>query len=228
MKKSVALVAAGALALAACTTDPYTGERKASKAGIGAGVGAAVGALGGALIGGGDTRTRVLIGAGVGALAGAGVGYYMDRQEAKLRDRLQSTGVSVTRQGDNIILNMPSNITFGVDQSDIRPNFYEVLNSVAIVLDEFDKTLVDVMGHTDSTGSAEYNIDLSLRRASSVGQYLVSQGVDGRRLLVKGFGEERPIADNSTEAGRAANRRVEIQISPLRATSSVAQGNTAS
>ena len=174
-----------------------------------------------------DTRTRVLIGAGVGALAGAGVGYYMDRQEAKLRDRLQSTGVSVTRQGDNIILNMPSNITFGVDQSDIRPNFYEVLNSVAIVLDEFDKTLVDVMGHTDSTGSAEYNIDLSLRRASSVGQYLVSQGVDGRRLLVKGFGEERPIADNSTEAGRAANRRVEIQISPLRATSSVEQGNTA-
>lgn len=228
MKKSVALVAAGALALAACTTDPYTGERKASKAGIGAGVGAAVGALGGALIGGGDTRTRVLIGAGVGALAGAGVGYYMDRQEAKLRDRLQSTGVSVTRQGDNIILNMPSNITFGVDQSDIRANFYEVLNSVAIVLDEFDKTLVDVMGHTDSTGSAEYNIDLSLRRASSVGQYLVSQGVDGRRLLVKGFGEERPIADNSTEAGRAANRRVEIQISPLRATSSVEQGNTAS
>jgi outer membrane protein OmpA-like peptidoglycan-associated protein len=228
MKKVIALVAASALTLAACTTDPYTGERKASKAGIGAGIGAAVGALGGALIGGGDTRTRVLIGAGVGALAGAGVGYYMDRQEAELRERLQASGVSVTRVGDNILLNMPSNITFAVNQSDIKPNFYEVLNSVAIVLDEYDKSLVDVMGHTDSSGSAEYNIDLSLRRASSVGQYLASQGVDSRRLLVKGFGEERPVADNSTEAGKAANRRVEIQISPLRATSSLETGRTAS
>ncbi len=228
MKRSIALVAASAFVLAACTTDPYTGERQASNAGIGAGIGAAVGALGGALIGGGDTRTRVLLGAGVGALAGGGIGYYMDQQEAKLRQRLQSSGVSVTRVGDNIILNMPSNITFAVDQSDIKPNFYEALNSVAIVLDEYDKTLVDVMGHTDSTGSAQYNIDLSLRRASSVGQYLVSQGVDGRRLLVKGFGEERPVADNSTEAGRSANRRVEIQISPLRATSSIDTDETAS
>ncbi len=219
MKKVAALVAASALVLGACTTDPYTGERKASKAGIGAGAGAAIGALGGALIGGGDTRTRALIGAGVGALAGGAVGYYMDQQEAKLRQRLQATGVSVTRNGDYIILNMPSNITFGVDQSDIKPGFYDVLNSVALVLDEYEKTLVDVMGHTDSTGSAEYNVDLSLRRASSVAQYLVSQGIDQRRLLVKGFGEERPIATNETEAGRAQNRRVEIQISPLRATS---------
>lgn len=228
MKKVAAVVAAGALALGACTTDPYTGERQASRTAIGAGVGAAVGALGGALIGGGDTRTRVLIGAGVGALAGGAVGYYMDRQEAELRERLQRTGVSVTRVGDNIILNMPSNVTFGVDQSDIRPGFYDVLNSVAIVLDEYEKTLVDVMGHTDSTGSAEYNIDLSLRRAQSVAQYLTSQGVDGRRLLVKGFGEERPIASNDTEAGRAQNRRVEIQISPLRATSQAETGGNAS
>lgn len=227
MKRAMALVAASAFVLAACTTDPYTGERQASKAGIGAGIGAAVGALGGALIGGGDTRTRVLIGAGVGALAGGGIGYYMDRQEAQLRDRLRASGVSVTRVGDNIILNMPSNITFAVNQSDIQPGFYEALNSVAIVLEEYDQTLVDVLGHTDSTGSEQYNIDLSLRRASSVGQYLVSQGVDGRRLLVQGFGEQRPVASNDTEAGRAANRRVEIQISPLRATSSLDAGNTA-
>lgn len=219
MKKLAILASAGALALGACTTDPYTGERKASNTAIGAGIGAAVGALGGAVIGGGDTRKRMLIGAGVGALAGGAVGYYMDRQEAELRQRLQRTGVSVTRVGDEIILNMPSNITFDVDEANIKPNFYDVLNSVAIVLDEYDKTLVDVIGHTDSTGSAEYNIDLSLRRAQSVAEYLASQGVDRRRLLVKGYGEERPIASNDTPEGRALNRRVEIRISPLRADS---------
>lgn len=215
MKKVAAVVAASAIALSACTTDPYTGERKASKAGIGAGVGAAVGALGGSLIGGGDWRTRALIGAGVGALAGGAVGHYMDRQEAELRDRLAATGVGVKRVGDNIVLVMPSNITFGVDESNIKPNFYEVLNSVALVLDEYDKTLVDVMGHTDSTGSAQYNQDLSLRRAESVKSYLVSQGIDNRRFLVRGFGESQPIASNDTESGRAQNRRVEIQLSPL-------------
>lgn len=220
MKKTIALAAAGALALAACTTDPYTGERKASKTGMGAGVGAAVGAIGGALIGGGDARTRALIGAGIGALAGGAVGNYMDRQEAELRRRLERTGVGVTRVGDNIILDMPSNVTFDVDRAEINAGFYEELNSVAIVLDEYDKTLVDVTGHTDSTGSADYNMDLSRRRAQSVAEYLASQGVDRRRLLVTGMGEAQPIASNDTEAGRAQNRRVEIQIAPLVATPS--------
>jgi outer membrane protein OmpA-like peptidoglycan-associated protein len=128
---------------------------------------------------------------------------------------LQGTGISVTRQGENIILNMPSNVTFGTDQADVRADFYPVLNSVVLVLRRFNQTLVDVYGHTDSTGSAAYNQDLSQRRANSVAGYLTSQGLDQRRFYAQGFGLTRPIADNSTEAGRAANRRVEIQIVPI-------------
>ena len=139
----------------------------------------------------------------------------MDNQEAKLRAQLQGTGVSVTRVGDRIILNMPSNITFPSDQSSILPGFYSTLNSVALVLKEYDKSIVDVYGHTDSQGSDAYNLTLSQRRASSVSQYLASQGVDPRRLNTQGFGESRPVASNDTEAGRAANRRVEVSISPL-------------
>lgn len=197
-----------------CTTDPYTGEQKMSKAAIGG----MIGAVGGAAIGAAvskDKRKGALIGAGVGGLTGAGVGYYMDRQEEKLRQRLQGTGVSVTRQGDNLILNMPGNVTFKTDSSDINAGFYDVLNSVVLVLKEFDKTLIDVYGHTDSVGSDSYNQTLSERRAASVGQYLMSQGVDGRRVATQGFGESRPIAGNDTEAGRQQNRRVELQLTPL-------------
>jgi outer membrane protein OmpA-like peptidoglycan-associated protein len=197
-----------------CTTDPYTGEQKMSKAAIGG----MLGAVGGAAIGAAvskDKRKGALIGAGVGGLTGAGVGYYMDRQEEKLRQRLQGTGVSVTRQGDNLILNMPGNVTFKTDSADINAGFYDVLNSVVLVLKEFDKTLIDVYGHTDSVGSDSYNQTLSERRAASVGQYLMSQGVDGRRVATQGFGESRPIAGNDTEAGRQQNRRVELQLTPL-------------
>jgi outer membrane protein OmpA-like peptidoglycan-associated protein len=197
-----------------CTTDPYTGEQKMSKAAIGG----MIGAVGGAAIGAAvskDKRKGALIGAGVGGLTGAGVGYYMDRQEEKLRQRLQGTGVSVTRQGDNLILNMPGNVTFKTDSSDINAGFYDVLNSVVLVLKEFDKTLIDVYGHTDSVGSDSYNQTLSERRAASVGQYLMSQGVDGRRVATQGFGESRPIAGNDTEAGRQQNRRVELPLTPL-------------
>ena len=139
----------------------------------------------------------------------------MDNQETKLRQRLEGSGVSVTRNGDNIILNMPSNITFASDQSDIKPNFYEVLNSVAIVLKEFNQTLVDVNGHTDSDGSDAYNEELSSRRANAVAQYLVSQQLDSQRFSVQGFGESQPIASNASASGKAQNRRVEIQIVPL-------------
>ena len=203
--------------VAACTTNPYTGERQASNTGKGAGIGAALGAVAGVLSGddADERRKRALIGAGVGALAGAGVGSYMDRQENKLRQELQGTGVSVTRIGDDIILNMPGNITFDVNQAAINSSFYSVLNSVARVAKEFDKTLIDVAGHTDSTGTVAYNMDLSQRRANSVTQYLQSQGVDSARIYAEGYGPHYPIADNSAVQGRSENRRVEIALKPL-------------
>lgn len=218
MFRKAAVAASAAVFLAACTTDPYTGEQKISNTAIGAGTGALLGTAAGLVIGkttSASTRKSMLIGAGIGALAGGGVGMYMDNQEAKLRARLEGTGVSVTRMGDTIILNMPSNITFDTNRSEIKPQFYDVLNSVAIVLNEFDRTLVDVTGHTDSDGSDGYNQDLSERRAGSVAEYLVAQGNNYRRFQVLGMGETQPIASNATPDGKARNRRVEIQIAPL-------------
>lgn len=214
---SIAVVCA-ALALAGCTTDPYTGEKQASNTAKGAGIGALAGAAIGALTNtssGGEAATNALIGAGVGALAGGAVGYYMDQQEKKLRQQLAGTGVSVTRVGENIILNMPGNITFATDSSDINAGFYSTLNSVSLVLKEYEKTIVNVMGHTDGQGSDEYNMGLSQRRANSVGQYLISQGLVPQRFVIQGFGESRPIATNDTPDGRQQNRRVEIQLTPL-------------
>ena len=182
-------------------------------------IGAAAGAVAG-LVSGDDAverRQHALILAGVGALAGGAVGYYMDRQEAELRAELQGSGVSVTRQGDNITLNMPGNVTFAHDSADLSPAFFDVLNSVSKVMDKFDKTVVEVAGHTDSTGSDAYNQRLSERRAASVASYLRSQGVDGQRLITVGMGEALPVADNSTAAGREANRRVEITMVPVTA-----------
>ncbi len=163
--------------ISACTTiNSYTGEKQVSKVVKGAGIGAVAGAVVGLISGdnGRERRKRALIGAGLGAIAGGGVGYYMDVQEAKLRQRLSGTGVSVTRDGDNIILNMPSNITFGVDSANISSSFYQVLESVTIVVNEHDKTLIEVMGHTDSTGSEQHNQELSERRAHSVTDYFAS------------------------------------------------------
>ncbi len=206
--------------LVGCTTlDPYTREEKTSNATKGAAIGAAAGVVAG-LITGDDSKERkkkALILGGVGAIAGGSVGYYMDQQEMKLRQRLEGTGVSVTRIGDNITLNMPGNITFAVDSADINAGFYDVLDSVALVLNEFKKTLVEVAGHTDSTGSDQYNQSLSERRAGSVAAYLRSQRVMGDRLITVGAGETRPIASNETAAGRQQNRRVEITIVPLTA-----------
>ncbi|HEX7011427.1 MAG TPA: OmpA family protein [Steroidobacteraceae bacterium] len=200
---------------AACTTiNPYTGEQQTSKAAKGAGIGAAVGAVAG-LLTKGDKLENALIGAGVGAIAGGGVGYYMDVQEAKLRQRLAGTGVSVTRIGDNITLNMPSNITFALNSADLNSQFFNVLDGVALVLKEYNKTVVEVAGHTDSTGSDQYNMQLSQRRANAVARYLVSQGIKEQRLITVGAGETRPVASNDTEQGRAANRRVELTIVPV-------------
>ena len=204
--------------LASCYTyDPYSNEKKVSKTTSGAGIGAAVGAVAGILTGN-DARNRrknALIGAGVGALAGGAVGNYMDRQEAKLRQQLQGTGVSVTRNGNNITLNMPGNVTFKSDSSDLRPEFFDVLNSVSLVLKEFDKTLLEVAGHTDNTGSDAYNQTLSEKRASTVAQYLTSKGIRGDRIITVGAGETHPIASNDTPEGRQANRRVELSLEPI-------------
>jgi outer membrane protein OmpA-like peptidoglycan-associated protein len=208
--------------LNSCTTlDPYTREEKTSSATKGAAIGAAAGVAVGLISGSSSSerKKRALILGGAGALAGGGVGYYMDQQEMKLRQQLEGTGVSVTRMGDNITLNMPGNITFAVDSSDISANFYEILDSVALVLNEFNKTLVEVAGHTDSTGDAQYNQQLSERRAGSVAAYLRSRKVVADRLIIVGGGESYPVATNDTPAGRQANRRVEITIVPLTADS---------
>jgi len=201
------------------TLDPYTREEKTSNAAKGAMIGAAAGAAVG-LISGDDAverRQHAMILAGVGALAGGAIGNYQDRQEAELRAELEGTGVSVTRIGDNITLNMPGNVTFATDSSDLSPAFFDVLNSVGKVLGEFDKTVVEVAGHTDSTGSDSYNQSLSERRAQSVSSYLGSQDVTQQRLIIIGMGESRPVADNTTANGRQANRRVEITMVPVTA-----------
>jgi outer membrane protein OmpA-like peptidoglycan-associated protein len=217
LKAVVAILGIIVLAAGCKTLDPYTGEEQMSNATKGALIGAAAGAAVG-LMSGDDAverRQRALIGAGVGALAGGSVGYYMDRQEAKLRAELEGTGVSVTRIGDNITLNMPGNVTFATDSSDLRPAFFDVLNSVGTVLTEFDQTVVEVAGHTDSSGSESYNQSLSERRAGTVTQYLQTQGIAGQRLMTVGMGELRPIADNSSDSGKQANRRVEITMVPV-------------
>lgn len=205
------------MTLGACQTlDPYTREEKTSNATKGAAIGAVGGAVVGALTGDNskDSRKRALIGAGIGALAGGGIGYYMDQQEMKLRQQLEGTGVSVTRIGDEIILNMPS-VTFDVDRSEITPRFMDVLDSVSLVLKEYEKTLIDITGHTDSTGDAGYNLRLSERRAESVGSYLIRTGILSQRIATQGLGEGRPVASNSTSAGRSQNRRVEIRLVPI-------------
>jgi len=219
MIKKTAILAVAAIYLSGCTTtDPYTGEQKMSNTAGGALIGAGLGAATGLLVGGSarGRRDAALVGAGIGALGGGLIGNYMDSQESELRAQLQGTGVSVTRAGDRIVLNMPSNITFATDQDQVNPGFYSTLSSVAIVLRKFDKTLVDVDGHTDSTGNPGYNQGLSERRAASVANYLASQGVDQRRMSAIGYGQDRPIASNANEAGRAQNRRVEISIAPIR------------
>ncbi len=215
--KVSALIIAVSFTLFACTTvNPYTDEKQTSKLAIGAGVGAASGAIIGLLTADSKNRQRnALIGAGIGALAGGGIGYYMDVQEAKLRQRLRGSGVSVTRMGDQIQLLMPGNVTFTTGSPNINTGFHEVLNSVGIVLSEYEKTSVDIVGHTDSVGSETYNQRLSENRARSVAEYLSSRGVLPARLLLAGRGEAQPIASNATPEGRAQNRRVTIQISPV-------------
>ncbi|MFT3967971.1 MAG: OmpA family protein [Sphingobium sp.] len=200
---------------AACTTDPDTGQRHVSNAGLGAGIGAVGGYLLGDLVGGRNSRTERLLGAGIGAVAGAGIGSYMDAQERKLRERTAGTGIDVVRQGDDLLLRMPSNVTFATNEAIIQPQFRSTLDNVSQVLAEYPKTYVDVMGHTDSDGSDAYNQGLSERRAGSVADYLSSHGVNSARIATRGFGKTQPIASNDTPEGKAQNRRVEIKLVPV-------------
>ena len=203
------------LATSACTTDPYTGQQTINRMAVGIGVGALSGYLLGDLVGGNHDRNAKIIGAGIGAIAGGAVGNYMDRQEAELRRQTAGTGVDVYRQGDELVLRMPSGITFPVDRFDIQPQFQSTLDQVAQTLASYDQTYIDVLGHTDSTGSDAYNQSLSERRAQSVSDYLSARGVARARIGLRGYGESQPIASNDTESGRSENRRVEIKVVPI-------------
>jgi len=205
----------GAALTAACTTDPYTGQRRINNTAVGILGGALGGYLLGDLVGGRGDRTEKLLGAGIGAIAGGAVGAYMDRQEADLRRQTAGTGVDVIRQGDDLILRMPSNVTFPVDSSAIQPQFRPTLDQVGQTLTSYNQTYIDVLGHTDWTGSDAYNQSLSERRAQSVADYLSMRGVARARMGIRGYGETQPIASNETEEGRSQNRRVEIKVVPV-------------
>jgi outer membrane protein OmpA-like peptidoglycan-associated protein len=217
MKTPILLASLAALvATSACTTDPETGQQRISKTAIG-GIGGALGGyLLGDIVGGRRDRTEKIVGAGLGGLAGAGIGAYMDRQERQLRERTAGTDVQVIRRGDDLVLNIPSGITFAYDSSAVQPQFQRTLDQVAQTLAEYKETYIDVYGHTDATGSDAYNQALSERRAIAVADYLAGRGVQSARIATRGYGKTQPIASNDTDAGRAANRRVEIKIVPIR------------
>ena len=209
MNKMMMGVAAAAFALAACESGGLSRNQA-----YGTGGGALAGAALGTLAGGNDGRNAA-IGAAVGALAGAGVGTYMDRQEAALRQRTQNSQIQVERQGNQIALTMPSSVTFSLNSAELKPQFFGPLNEVASTLNEYPSTAVDIVGHASADGADDYNQRLSEQRANSVANYLVSQGVQSVRIQATGRGETQPIASNDTEAGRAANRRVEVLLTPV-------------
>ncbi|KGJ91925.1 OmpA family protein [Colwellia psychrerythraea] len=218
--KKIITIASAVLLLQACTTfDPYTGESKTSKTAIGAATGASLAAVV-AYIANKDedsnTRNKRILAAGAGGAAiGGGIGFYMDAQEAKLRKKLRDSGVSIQREGDKINLIMPGNIIFATNSANINSNFTDVLSSVALVLEEYNQTLIVVSGHTDSIGSAQHNQKLSEERAGGVVQYLRGQKILSDRFEIVGFGEEQPVANNNTAGGRELNRRVEITLLPV-------------
>jgi outer membrane protein OmpA-like peptidoglycan-associated protein len=227
IKLALAAAVTSAMLVGCATTGGYgqqspsnqdPNQQGMSKTSRGALIGAAVGAVAGLLSGDDATerRQRALVGAGVGGLAGGAIGNYQDRQERALRESMAGTGVEVVRQGDNITLNMPSNITFGFDSAQLQPQFYPVLDNVARTLGEYNQTIVEVAGHTDSVGTDAYNQRLSEQRANAVSSYLGSKGLMRDRFIVVGAGESRPVASNETDSGRAQNRRVEITLVPIR------------
>ncbi|WP_076068724.1 OmpA family protein [Sphingomonas montana] len=217
--RSFKITAAALLALTtttACVTDPNTGEKRVSRAAIGAGLGGLGGLLAGDVLGGRRDRTEKIVGAGIGAIAGGAIGGYMDRQEQALRRQTAGTGVEISRDGDDLLLNIPSGITFDTNSYAIQPQFRSTLDQVAQTLSQYNQTMVDVYGHTDSTGGDQINVPLSENRARSVADYLSTRGVQSARLATRGFGSSQPVASNDTVDGRAQNRRVEIKIVPVR------------
>jgi outer membrane protein OmpA-like peptidoglycan-associated protein len=211
----MAAAATALLTTTACITDPNTGERRISKAAIGGALGAVGGYFAGDLIGGKHDRTEKIVGAGIGAIAGGAAGAYMDKQEQELRRKTAGTGVDVERNGNELVLNMPSGVTFATNSYAIQPQFQTTLNEVAQTLAAYPSTYIDIYGHTDSTGGDAINIPLSRNRAQSVANYLSQRGVNPARMATQGFGSSQPVADNNTEAGKQANRRVEIRIVPV-------------
>ncbi|MET0654321.1 MAG: OmpA family protein [Pseudoxanthomonas sp.] len=196
------------------TNDPNDPNRTRNNALIGAGIGAVAG-----LLSGGDAterRQRALVGVGVGGLAGGAIGAYQDRQEAELRRQTAGTGIDVSRDGDVIKLNLPDGVTFDFGKANLKSQFYPALDNVASTLAQYNQTIVEVSGHTDSVGSDAANQTLSVQRANSVGNYLIGKGLVRERFEIVGFGESRPVASNDTDSGRALNRRVEIRVLPLR------------
>ena len=224
MKKQAMMVLATTLlatvALGGCATytgqtnDPNDPNRTRNNALIGAGIGAVAG-----LLSGGDAterRQRALVGVGVGGVAGGAIGAYQDRQEAELRRQTAGTGVEVSRDGDVIKLNLPDGVTFDFGKANLKSQFYPALDNVAGTLAEFNQTIVEVSGHTDSVGSDAANQTLSVQRANAVGNYLIGRGLVRERFEIVGFGETRPVASNDSDSGRALNRRVEIRVVPVR------------
>jgi outer membrane protein OmpA-like peptidoglycan-associated protein len=215
-KTTLVAICLAAFTLAGCeSVDSFAHDPEKAKTRRGAGYGAAAGAVVGLLTAGGNPFKSAMIGAAAGALAGGAVGYYMDKQEAKLRQQMAGTGVEVVRQGDNITLDMPGGVTFAFNSADLNAQFYPVLDKVAATLKEYDKTVIEVAGHTDSVGSDAYNQTLSEKRANSVADYLSSHGMVRTRMVTIGAGEGHPVASNDTDEGRAENRRVEITIVPV-------------
>lgn len=216
------IVAALAVAtLSGCASqNPYENQGQAPRQGMSktatyGGLGALAGAVAGAAISHNNRGKGALIGAAVAGAAGAGYGYYVDKQEAELRRSMEGTGVQVQRQGDSINLVMPGNITFATNSADIASNFYGPLNNLASSFKQYNQNNIEIVGHTDSTGSHQYNVNLSQLRAQSVANYLVAQGVEPGRLSSRGMGPDQPVASNATEAGRSQNRRVEIKLTPI-------------
>lgn len=213
---AAALLAASLLSGCA-SQNPYdqSAQGDTNKTAVYGGLGALAGAAAGALINHDNRGKGALIGAAVGAAAGGGYGYYADKQEEELRRQMQGTGVQVQRQGDTIQLIMPGNITFATDSDAIAGSFYAPLNNLANSFRQYNQNSIEIVGHTDNTGSHSYNMSLSQRRAQSVASYLIAQGVDGSRLSTRGAGPDQPIASNTTPDGRAQNRRVEVTLRPL-------------
>ncbi|WP_324740740.1 OmpA family protein [Tsuneonella sp. CC-YZS046] len=218
MKKSRILISGVAalslVSLSACVTDPNTGEQKVSRTAIGGVGGAALGYLLGGIIGG---QTARIVGAGIGGVAGGAIGYKMDQQIKELKEQTAGSGVDVTETPDGkaILVNLPDGVTFAVDSTTISPSFQSTLDQIATSLKTYPDSLIDVYGHTDSTGSDTYNQGLSERRAKAVADYLAMRGVSSARIRSQGFGEQYPVATNETAEGRALNRRVEIKITPI-------------